>query len=457
MKKKVFGAITIALLISLVTTVALEITVEWQVNHEDKQLRSVHHSSPNVYDIDGDGRNEILFCYRKDVDRMACFNDDGSTKWFYPPLGEDPLGGDVLAKPTIADINMDGKVEILIGSRDRHVYCISNTGSLLWKYGPTGNSIEDTPEAFDVDGDGDMELFFPEDDRHIYAIDHTGKLLWMSPEAGSGFEGHPTAVDVDNDGVVEIIALCQDTNVYCYSGLTGQEKWRLSTGAKFQSNTAVVADVNNDGEYEVLASNDEGRLYCISFYGTELWYWQADTQPGDEMFRFEFPLGDIDNDGHLEAVLMSNYMVYCVDTFTGKTKWKFSPTYPAHWGNYHLLADVTGDGEVDVLVLAPELYVLDNKGNVQAMFPTVDLVMNDRAESGMWAGDVDKDGITEILAKFEGDDFYCLTLGGAYDASKMPWPQMQQNSQNRVVIPIPELLWIAPLAFAGIALYRRKN
>jgi outer membrane protein assembly factor BamB len=439
------------------TAAALDFTVEWQVNHEDKQLRSVHHSSPNVYDLDGDGANEIVFCYRKDVDRMACFNADGSTKWFYPPLGEDPLGGDVLAKPTIVDINNDGTVEILIGSRDRHVYCISNMGSLLWKYGPTGASIEDTPEAFDVDGDGDMEIFFPEDDRHIYSIDHTGNLLWISPEAGSFFEGHPTAVDVDSDGEVEVIALCGDSNAYCYSALTGQEEWRFPTGAKFQSNTAVVADVNNDGEYEILASNDEGRLYCISFYGTELWHWEAYTMPGDEMFRFEFPVGDIDNDGHLEAVLMSNYMVYCVDCFTGATKWDFKPYYPAHWGNYHLLADVTGDGEVDVLVLAPLLYVLDNKGNVQAKFPTQNLVMNDRAESGMWAGDVDKDGVTEILFKYEGDDFYCVTLGGAYDASNMPWPQMQYNSQNRVVIEMSELLYLSPLLLGCLVALRRRR
>jgi len=132
---------------------------------------------------------------------------------------------------------------------------------------------------------------------------------------------------------------------------------------------------------------------------------------------------------------MSNYKLCCIDTFTGQTKWDFDPYYPAHRGNCHLLADVAGDGKVDVLVLAPELYVLDNEGNIQATFPTQNLRMNDRAECGMWAGDVDKDDITEILFKCEGDDLYCVTLGGAYDPTKMPWPQMRTTPKTTAYYP----------------------
>jgi len=456
MRKLAIAALGTVLFACLAMAAALDVTVKWSVDLTAQNLVQSHHSSPNVYDIDNDGRNEILFCYRKNEGRLACFKDDGSIKWLYPPLGTDPIGQS-LAKPTIADINKDGKVEILIGARDRMVYCISNTGQLIWKYGPTGDSIEDTPEAYDVNGDGYMEVFFPEDDRHIYALTHTGSLFWKSPEAGGSFECHPTVVDVDRDGQVELIALCQDTNIYCYNAATGQEKWRFPTGGKFQSNTAVVADVNNDGEYEILAPNDEGRLYCVSYFGTELWHWTADTMPGDEKFRFDIPLGDIDNDGHMETVLMSNYMAYCVDCFTGKTKWKFKPAYPAHWGNYQVFGDVTGDGQVDVVMVAPCLYVLDNRGNVQAIFNTTKLRQNDRAESGVCLADVDKDGKTEILFKFDGDDFYCVTLGGKYDATKMPWPQMQHNSQNWCVIPIPELLWIAPLLLVCARLVCRRN
>ena len=62
MKKLMVGIFAAILMTCLATAMALDFTVEWQVNHEDVQLRSVHHSSPNVYDIDGDGKNEILFC-----------------------------------------------------------------------------------------------------------------------------------------------------------------------------------------------------------------------------------------------------------------------------------------------------------------------------------------------------------------------------------------------------------
>jgi len=122
---------------------ALEVTVKWSVNLEDKRLRSCHHSSPTVYDLDGDGKGEIIFACRKDVDRVVCFNDDRTVKWYYPPLGEDPLGGDVLSKMTTVGISKEGKVETLFGSRHRHVYCLTDTGQLLWKYGPAPQ--EETP------------------------------------------------------------------------------------------------------------------------------------------------------------------------------------------------------------------------------------------------------------------------------------------------------------------------
>ncbi len=99
-------------------TPALDVTVKWSVDLTAQQLTQSHHSSPNVCDVDGDGKNEILFVYRKDAARLVCFKDDGSVKWLYPPLGTDPIGQS-LAKPTIADINKDGKLEVLIGGRDK--------------------------------------------------------------------------------------------------------------------------------------------------------------------------------------------------------------------------------------------------------------------------------------------------------------------------------------------------
>ena len=126
---------------------------------------------------------------------------------------------------------------------------------------------------------------------------------------------------------------------------------------------------------------------------------------------------------------------YFIDLYTHQLEWTYKPPYPDHYSNYNTFADVTGDGAIDVLITAPNLIILSNQGHVQGSYDTSDLIHNKRAENGVWSGDLNKDGIIEILVKFDGDALYCLTTGKPYNPGKMPWPKSLQNSINRPVVP----------------------
>jgi hypothetical protein len=64
-------------------------------------------------DIDRDGRYEILVAVRAQRSALICLDDRGETKW------EAEIPGQWMAEPVIADLNGDGMLEILTGGQDR--------------------------------------------------------------------------------------------------------------------------------------------------------------------------------------------------------------------------------------------------------------------------------------------------------------------------------------------------
>jgi len=95
-------------------------------------------SSPAICNIDNDGELEIVigsdsgkvFCLDGDpsdgVDEGIAYPGDGSgydVLWAYDT--KDPIG---ISSPVVADIDLDGKLEVVIGNQEGHVFCISAGG-----------------------------------------------------------------------------------------------------------------------------------------------------------------------------------------------------------------------------------------------------------------------------------------------------------------------------------------
>ena len=96
-----------------------------------------------------------------------------------------------------------------------------------------------------------------------------------------------------------------------------------------------------------------------------------------------------------------------------------------------VLGDVTGDGEVDIVTGKDPLYILDGRGELQAMFsPSAPA----RLEFAPTICDLDDDGKVEIVAKFQGDDLYVLTTDGIYHPETMIWPTAFRNRRNNQAI-----------------------
>ncbi len=146
------------------------------------------------------------------------------------------------AKPVVADLDLDGNMEILFASYDGKVHCFSLDGTEhgAWPFAVTPTrgggvmNMPTRPAVGDLNGDGIPEIVIATYPNHsstergmLYILDYSGKVLaqrQLEPYWGTngrtaaynGSQGDPVIADVDNDGRNEIIVTTYTAGVCVY-------------------------------------------------------------------------------------------------------------------------------------------------------------------------------------------------------------------------------------------------
>ncbi len=167
-----------------------------------------------AYDINKDGLDEILV---GSVDKnLYIFTSQGKLSQIY-------TFDQALHTLAASDINHDGIVEILVGTDgkelyafvpepagDRYISIHAKAKQTRWCY-----RLDNRPLALivaDIDGDGKSEILVGSEDQHIYVLDEHGKLIWRHNLASRVFSLY--AQDIDNDGIMEVFAGAEDKKVH---------------------------------------------------------------------------------------------------------------------------------------------------------------------------------------------------------------------------------------------------
>src|SRR5205807_7809042 len=151
----------------------------------------------------------------------------------HAPTPDGLLDSAIYATPALADLNDDGKLDIVFGAADQHIYAIDGHGRdlpgwpVLARDGAGGDwaKILSSPAIGDLNGDarpdvveGTAEAYgsTPFTTGRVYAFDAHGRLLpgWpihppalaadSIPLAGEGVPMSPVLADVNGDGRDEV-------------------------------------------------------------------------------------------------------------------------------------------------------------------------------------------------------------------------------------------------------------
>ncbi|MEW6199904.1 MAG: VCBS repeat-containing protein [Planctomycetota bacterium] len=363
--------------------------------------------SPTLYDLDGDGRKEIIVGERAHpIGYLHVFRHDG-TQWggsWPAPLDHVPTGA-----AAVGDMNRDGVPEIFYTSyNSMYVFGLDGKAMPGWpKQIPNANFSYQSAALADLDGDKDLEIVVGahKDAAGCYVFHHDGTPFPGWPRlVGTWTYCPPTVTDLENDGQLEII----DGRAGYGPGSPSACFWVWSANGAVRpgfpyvspygggsEGPLTVADIDGDGVKEIFADSNikdgvGGFLYGVSASGQNLPGFPL--RPAGFTYMNGATIGDVDGDGDYELAVVS-YEDYVVWVNLYDLPYPYVRT-GGEWKVYHarnrrgglfsrwLPGDLNCDGQVDFGDINPFVLALTNPAGYAAAFPHCDLMNGDINDDG---------------------------------------------------------------------------
>jgi outer membrane protein assembly factor BamB len=322
-----------------------------------------------------------------------------ATRGTGPVLWQFDMTSDLKGSGAIADVDGDGKLEILFGSyfNDAHLYCVeAATGAIKWKHKSHGGPLDASVAIADIDGDGRQDILCADSAYgKLYILDGKGGLQGTI-DLPSGTDSPPAIADLDGDGTREIVVGTMWKGrerkgwVCCYNGKTREARWRRELPGCIQSEPCLV-DLDGDKVLDAIVTSWRGDRCVTALNGRN----------GDVLWSFETP-GNERTMGMYHGVALGGgpkpriYVattegdVYCLNR-AGKRIWH------RHFDDYLFspitVTDTNVDGNEDIVFGGrATLYVLSTSGEVIWTRPLASPM-----DRGVAIADADGDGDADVL------------------------------------------------------------
>ncbi|MBI3269014.1 MAG: VCBS repeat-containing protein [Planctomycetes bacterium] len=384
-------------------------------------------------DLDGKPPLEVVLegCDARGGTGLACLSAaDGSPRWFVP------LRDAVVGRPVAADLDGDGRPEIVVALAEGDVLAIAGAdveadaggrkgGDVLWQARPAGR-VEAGPAAADLDGDGKAEVLLVTLDARLTVLSGTGAVLWTAKGDGEGAVT-PAVGDLEGNGAVDVLAVFSKEKALRCLSATRRLLWKKKL--MDEPRCFEAADVDGDGIQDVWAFVAHDKLYCLSGRdGAELWSFPY------AHFRPAFALADLAGDGRPCAVFGKGRLcaVRGEPGLAAVKRVAWDESLPrGSGGQSPAVGDLDGDGRPDVVSG-------DTAGGLRAFSG------NDRRL--LWTTPAGTDAVEQapVLADVNGDGVpdacYATTRGraGALDGrdGRPLWPAVELGDGRPAAVAV---------------------
>ena len=285
-----------------------------------RPVNGVVKSSPAIGDVDQDGDLEVVVAsfWGYSTGSLYVLEGDGSDTPDWPKH----LGEPMESSPALADIDNDGKLEIVIGTESNHVYAFNGENATpvsgSWPV-TTSGGVRAAPSIGDIDNDGHLEIVVGDSwwGGHTWAFEADGSVMDGWPiDVDNNVIASPALADFDCDGDLEIV---QPTSIYFGSPVPCKiyvfhhdasvaENWPVFITGDYErtESSPAVANIDLDPEVEIVVGSGNGSglwndLYAFNYDGSPL---PRFPLQGEDIYSSP-AVGDIDRDGVLELAVGS--------------------------------------------------------------------------------------------------------------------------------------------------------
>lgn len=367
--------------------------------------------SPLVSDLNNDGIKEIIVpC---STGRIYAYQPDGSPYLGYEILCELPFR--ITCDLSIGDINGGGNLEIVVISYNRLIILDAFGNSLFDLF--LNGEIKSEALLADIDNDGKKEIILGTEKGYLYIINDEGRIRENFPVRLNGkIKLTPTISE-------EVIAvLTNDNRLYLIDFNGGIKKGfpitlshspfpSPSSPIIFDNQILILIPINLN--YQLILMDFDGK---IKYSSKEIMKYPSFSS---------LAIGDVNDDGNSDIIIFSKNKVFAfnrnltlIDNFPIVfdsiylkeiilNGYLFYHKYPFYLYSSPVIGDFDGDGISEIFIGFPNFGVSIN--NKQRLFTTGGI------KTIPFLTDLDGDSLTELLVTTDENFLFCYNLFGKDD------------------------------------------
>jgi hypothetical protein len=320
----------------------------------------------SVADLDGNGTKEIV-AGTFNSQELFVFDLAGNTKPGFPISVPDAIWSSV----AIGDVNGDGHKEMVFGSRGNKFYAFRDNGTELLDgdSNPTTTGVfkvlgaaenNGTPALADLDGDGKPDIIYASSDGALYAWHANGTNLPGFPVAVGGATNASVAVGyLDGPGDTQLdIAVTPSSNKLTVIRADGSVRpgfpiFIPTANGFMRTPSPALADMNGDGYLDIVCAGTNGGIYVVDRNGFPVPPWaniRYSTMTANASESSPV-VADINGDG-LADVIMGDETgsLAALSGGTGALMAGFPIQLEAEVKGTPAVCDCDGDGKTEILV-----------------------------------------------------------------------------------------------------------